>query len=224
MLIAPGWVRTDMGGPTPPLSVEESARGVVDTISRTGREDGAALSRLSRPAHSLVIRRAYPFHRRQSCRIMISSRFGKPTRAPSSKRATWGFVAPWRLAGDSTQTVLRAETAIALGSAILNQLARVAYVSRCEDINLFALLDALARPAGGTDCVATVRPWPGQRRGNLRHRLAQASRAVKNKVLCPCLCHRREQHQNEHCEPGHCAILFSRGVFTAGRWCRAFPT
>jgi NAD(P)-dependent dehydrogenase (short-subunit alcohol dehydrogenase family) len=38
LLIAPGWVRTDMGGPDAPLSVEESARGVVDTIlAQSGR-------------------------------------------------------------------------------------------------------------------------------------------------------------------------------------------
>jgi NAD(P)-dependent dehydrogenase (short-subunit alcohol dehydrogenase family) len=38
----PGWVRTDMGGPDAPLSVEESAEGIIDviddlTIERTGR-------------------------------------------------------------------------------------------------------------------------------------------------------------------------------------------
>jgi NAD(P)-dependent dehydrogenase (short-subunit alcohol dehydrogenase family) len=37
LLIAPGWVRTDMGGPGALLDVETSIRGVVDTIAaRTG--------------------------------------------------------------------------------------------------------------------------------------------------------------------------------------------
>jgi NAD(P)-dependent dehydrogenase (short-subunit alcohol dehydrogenase family) len=38
LLIAPGWVRTDMGGPSAHLDVETSIRGVVDTIeARFGR-------------------------------------------------------------------------------------------------------------------------------------------------------------------------------------------
>ena len=30
--VSPGWVRTDMGGPAAPLSVEQSAKGVVDLV------------------------------------------------------------------------------------------------------------------------------------------------------------------------------------------------
>jgi NAD(P)-dependent dehydrogenase (short-subunit alcohol dehydrogenase family) len=40
LLIAPGWVRTDMGGPQAPLSIDESTRGVVDTIIRQSGKAG----------------------------------------------------------------------------------------------------------------------------------------------------------------------------------------
>ena len=46
LAITPGWVRTDMGGSGAPLSVEESARGIVDVL-----ESRAGLCRRGFPAH-----------------------------------------------------------------------------------------------------------------------------------------------------------------------------
>ena len=40
LLIAPGWVRTDMGGPQADLSVEESVAGMVATIARQSGQSG----------------------------------------------------------------------------------------------------------------------------------------------------------------------------------------
>ena len=40
LLIAPGWVRTDMGGAAAPLDVETSMRGVVDTITQQQSRPG----------------------------------------------------------------------------------------------------------------------------------------------------------------------------------------
>jgi NAD(P)-dependent dehydrogenase (short-subunit alcohol dehydrogenase family) len=40
LAVAPGWVRTDMGGPGAPLSIEQSTHGIVDMLQRragTGR-------------------------------------------------------------------------------------------------------------------------------------------------------------------------------------------
>ncbi|MCB9613135.1 MAG: SDR family oxidoreductase [Sandaracinus sp.] len=41
--VNPGWVRTDMGGPDAPLSVDESARGLLSLVDRLTPEDSGRL-------------------------------------------------------------------------------------------------------------------------------------------------------------------------------------
>jgi NAD(P)-dependent dehydrogenase (short-subunit alcohol dehydrogenase family) len=40
LLLCPGWVQTELGGPAAPLTVEESVPGVVDTIEKHAGEGG----------------------------------------------------------------------------------------------------------------------------------------------------------------------------------------
>ncbi len=42
LVVAPGWVRTDMGGPSAPLDVETSVRGIADAIASRHGEGGVA--------------------------------------------------------------------------------------------------------------------------------------------------------------------------------------
>ena len=40
LLIAPGWVQTDLGGPGAPLTVDQSIPGVADTIEAQAGQGG----------------------------------------------------------------------------------------------------------------------------------------------------------------------------------------
>ena len=50
----PGWVRTDMGGPSAAVSVEDSARGIVDGVAARARHAPARVCRLPGSGNHLV--------------------------------------------------------------------------------------------------------------------------------------------------------------------------
>lgn len=50
LLMAPGWVRTDLGGSSAPLSIEQSIPQVVDTVEASrGRSDLRFVDRWGQP-------------------------------------------------------------------------------------------------------------------------------------------------------------------------------
>jgi NAD(P)-dependent dehydrogenase (short-subunit alcohol dehydrogenase family) len=50
VVLHPGWVKTDMGGPNAPLGIEEAVRAMMQTIERLGPEDsGGFLDRHGKP-------------------------------------------------------------------------------------------------------------------------------------------------------------------------------
>ena len=56
LLMAPGWVRTEMGGPDARLSIEESIPNLVDTITAQSGKAGLQYLRLPGPEGALVTR------------------------------------------------------------------------------------------------------------------------------------------------------------------------
>ena len=54
LAVAPGWVRTDMGGGGAPLAVEDSVRGVVDVLESRAGTEPSRLCRLPRPRGRVV--------------------------------------------------------------------------------------------------------------------------------------------------------------------------
>src|SRR5205814_10727913 len=54
LLMAPGWVRTDMGGPQARLCVEQSIPNLANTMDAQAGKNGSSVSGLPRPEGSVV--------------------------------------------------------------------------------------------------------------------------------------------------------------------------
>jgi len=115
-------------------------------------------------------------------------------------------------AGDSTQRVLRTNTAITVPQPSSSNLcgwpmSAEVTTSTCSPFSMRSRIRS-ERP----NCIATARPMRlAERRGDLRHHLAHASRFLRDKVFRPCLCHQLGQHHDGHSELGHCADPFFKG-------------